>query len=611
MQNLTAENGATVTLYAQWRLQHRVRFNGGIFNCVIAGNESRHYFAYLGESVQVRVLDNSSQYTISVTGDDGTDIAFNTTDNTFTMPDQQVWVSATSVKKMAYTSILLDGSDDSDIVYLYDASNPTVTPTVTVKDGETVLTEGTDYTVEIANNTGSATQMVTATVTVTGMGGYVGTNTQEFRITPFNIANCDVRGTLEAYYNGYGFYDALSENVEVWNGETQLTLYTDYSLDIEYSDTYEIGQTYQATVTGMGDWGGTKTFTFTCVALHHTVVFDANGGCGTMAGGTVENNNGYSGIYYLPECTFTAPEGKVFDHWEASCEEGEEKQPGDYFTAPYIFDENYVQTITVTAYWRDALILLDDDSNQPVGSKNADIIAANDRTTDLTVQLQGRTLYKDGKWNTLCLPFALSAEQIAAHADFSGATLMELDTDGKNGFDPTDGTLYLTFKAATAIAAGVPYLVKWDAAGTDFTSPTFSGVTINATATTTVSDADGDLQEVQMVGSYSPVPVVADDKSILFLGEANTLYYSSIDRDIRSCRAYFSVPYIKQNAGAKARAFRLDFGDGEQTGIMTVQGEGFTVNGADAWYTLDGRKLDGKPATKGLYINGGKKVVIK
>ena len=611
VQNLTAENGATVTLYAQWRLQHRVRFNGGIFNCVIAGNESRHYFAYLGESVQVRVLDNSSQYTISVTGDDGTDIAFNTTDNTFTMPDQQVWVSATSVKKMAYTSILLDGSDDSDIVYLYDASNPTVTPTVTVKDGETVLTEGTDYTVEIANNTGSATQMVTATVTVTGMGGYVGTNTQEFRITPFNIANCDVRGTLEAYYNGYGFYDALSENVEVWNGETQLTLYTDYSLDIEYSDTYEIGQTYQATVTGMGDWGGTKTFTFTCVALHHTVVFDANGGCGTMAGGTVENNNGYSGIYYLPECTFTAPEGKVFDHWEASCEEGEEKQPGDYFTAPYIFDENYVQTITVTAYWRDALILLDDDSNQPVGSKNADIIAANDRTTDLTVQLQGRTLYKDGKWNTLCLPFALSAEQIAAHADFSGATLMELDTDGKNGFDTTDGTLWLTFKKATAIAAGTPYLVKWSEDGTDFTSPTFSGVTINATATTTVSDADGDLQEVQMVGSYSPVPVVADDKSILFLGEANTLYYSSIDRDIRSCRAYFSVPYIKQNAGAKARAFRLDFGDGEQTGIMTVQGEGFTVNGADAWYTLDGRKLDGKPATKGLYINGGKKVVIK
>jgi hypothetical protein len=32
---------------------------------------------------------------------------------------------------------------------------------------------------------------------------------------------------------------------------------------------------------------------------------------------------------------------------------------------------------------------------------------------------------------------------------------------------------------------------------------------------------------------------------------------------------------------------------------------------SDAWYSLDGRKLDGKPTTKGLYIHEGNKVVIK
>jgi hypothetical protein len=32
---------------------------------------------------------------------------------------------------------------------------------------------------------------------------------------------------------------------------------------------------------------------------------------------------------------------------------------------------------------------------------------------------------------------------------------------------------------------------------------------------------------------------------------------------------------------------------------------------ASAWYTLDGRKLNGKPTAKGLYINNGRKVVIK
>ena len=226
------------------------------------------------------------------------------------------------------------------------------------------------------------------------------------------------------------------------------------------------------------------------------------------------------------------------------------------------------------------------------------------------VTLSGRTLYKDGKWNTLCLPFNFSAEQIAAHKDFAGAKLMELNTDGKNGFDATDGTLYLAFKEATAINAGVPYLVKWDAAGADFTSPVFFGVTINATATTTVSDHDDELAEVQMKGCYSPVSVVADDKSILFMGGDNTLYYSAENRSIRSCRAYFSVPYINQTPGAKARAFVLNFDDEEATGILEISADSKEKKD-DAWYSLAGVRLSGKPTQRGMYINKGNKVIIK
>ena len=352
VQNLTAEQGGTVTLYAQWRLQHRFNYDSNVFRCYNAANSNEVYWAYAGETVKVEVIDPTSEYTIYVTAEDGTAIAFDTETNTFTMPDQEVYVTSTSVKKMAYTTILLDDFESwEDVVYLYDADQPTVTPTVTVMDGETVLTLGTDYTLEITNNTGSATQMVTATVTVTGMGGYVGTTTQTFRITPFNIANCEIRGTLEAYDDGYGVYYPLSEKVEVWNGETQLTLDTDYSLSIAEADSYEVGQFYNATVTGAGDWGGSKTFQFQVVELHHTVVFDANGGSGTMANGSVANSD-YS-HYFLPECGFTAPDGKKFSHWIASCEPDAEKQPGDYFTAPYIWSESDVQTITVTAYWRD------------------------------------------------------------------------------------------------------------------------------------------------------------------------------------------------------------------------------------------------------------------
>ena len=270
---------------------------------------------------------------------------------------------------------------------------------------------------------------------------------------------------------------------------------------------------------------------------------------------------------------------------------------GDYKTATYWSD-----------YANDILGIQSLTLNESTSNSTA-IQNANGQMSEVT--LSGRTLYKDGKWNTLCLPFNFSAEQIAAHKDFAGAKLMELNTDGTNGFNATNGTLYLAFKEATAINAGVPYLVKWDAAGANFTSPVFFGVTINATATTTVSDADTGLAEVQMVGCYSPVSVDANDKSILFLGDNNTLYYSTENRNIRSCRTYFSVPYINQTPGAKARAFVLNFDDEEATGIITVNGSGLTVGDSDTWYTIDGVRLSGKPAQRGIYINNGNKVVIK
>ena len=234
------------------------------------------------------------------------------------------------------------------------------------------------------------------------------------------------------------------------------------------------------------------------------------------------------------------------------------------------------------------------------------------------VTLSGRTLYKDGKWNTLCLPFSLSAAQIAAHADFAGATLMTLDVTKKNGFDATDGTLYLWFKTAQEIEAGVPYLVKWEKAtgyegneaSYDISNPVFEGVTIsNSTAQAVESETTG-LETVQMVGTYSPVSVTANDKSILFLGDANTLYYSTIDRQIRSCRAYFSVPYIKEHAGTQARAFALSFDGEETTGVLEVSSNSNEVKD-DAWYSLDGVRLSGKPSQRGMYINKGKKILVK
>ena len=72
-------------------------------------------------------------------------------------------------------------------------------------------------------------------------------------------------------------------------------------------------------------------------------------------------------------------------------------------------------------------------------------------------------------------------------------------------------------------------------------------------------------------------------------------------------KAYFEVP---TDVGAPVRDFYgFDFEDEVPTAIdhstLTID------HYADGWYTMDGRKLNGMPTTKGVFINNGRKVVIK
>ena len=47
------------------------------------------------------------------------------------------------------------------------------------------------------------------------------------------------------------------------------------------------------------------------------------------------------------------------------------------------------------------------------------------------------------------------------------------------------------------------------------------------------------------------------------------------------------------------------------TGVIGIGSQMADVRSNDGWYTLDGRKLSGRPTQKGLYINKNKKVLIK
>ena len=93
-----------------------------------------------------------------------------------------------------------------------------------------------------------------------------------------------------------------------------------------------------------------------------------------------------------------------------------------------------------------------------------DVVFADDadNTTTITnhsgekvvAALQGRTLYRDGDWNTLTLPFNVSGFD---GTPLEGATVKTLSSSALS-----DGTLTLNFEDVTEIEAGKPYIVKWN-----------------------------------------------------------------------------------------------------------------------------------------------------
>lgn len=77
---------------------------------------------------------------------------------------------------------------------------------------------------------------------------------------------------------------------------------------------------------------------------------------------------------------------------------------------------------------------------------------------------------------------------------------------------------------------------------------------------------------------------------------------------------------IDMDNGIAANRCLLNVGGTNSAPVLTIGTETTSLSpvpspsregSSQGWYTLDGRKLNGKPTQKGIYVNGGRKVVIK
>ena len=273
--------------------------------------------------------------------------------------------------------------------------------------------------------------------------------------------------------------------------------------------------------------------------------------------------------------------------------------------AGFIYDElDYgaedVQTVTLPML--QPLALLDNDSGD---LSNEQILMENDGFAG-NVKLSGRTLFRNGTWNTLCLPFSLNS---LTGTPLEGATVRTLsDASFSNG------TLSLTFADAAIIEAGKPYIVKWQTTGGNIADPVFENVTLEPGNPRPLDFIGGQLS---FVGSFRRINIEQEDRQLLYMGSDSKLYYPNGPMQINAFRALFylsdGLTAGNPKSGSSAKGimnFILDFGDGVVTPVETIeQHDGPAAT--EGWYTLDGRKLNEKPVQKGIYIFNGRKIVVK
>ena len=204
----------------------------------------------------------------------------------------------------------------------------------------------------------------------------------------------------------------------------------------------------------------------------------------------------------------------------------------------------------------------------------------------ITIDQSGSTTFSRNKVKTTNCYYTVALNDFTNGATAIGTTSADdLAADLGSGWQVKDG------KAVPVITS------------IGITDPVFSTVTIDDT------NRDVTFTGGSFKGTYQTIAFDKEDQSILFLGAKNTLYYPQKGATINAFRAYFDL-----TGGGKARQFVLNFGeDGEAQGIKEI--DDLPIYDlrfeAGAWYTLDGVKLDGKPTKKGLYIHGGRKVVVK
>lgn len=235
------------------------------------------------------------------------------------------------------------------------------------------------------------------------------------------------------------------------------------------------------------------------------------------------------------------------------------------------------------------------------------------------VNVKIRRTITAGNWSTICLPFAMTNDQVQAAfgddvelADFTG---YEAEEDG--GGDIVGITVNFVDVVTPAIEANHPYIIKVSSPVSEFTvedvevepmeSPQVSfGYTTGKGKNTVYHPSDFTGTYVADFDFYNNATSYP-----LFLNGNNFYYATENTRHMKAFRGYFDFDdYLAEAEGAAVKmAINLD---GLQTAVNEIVND---ISSDEKWYDLSGRRISNRTGAsllpKGIYIVNGKKTIIR
>ena len=293
--------------------------------------------------------------------------------------------------------------------------------------------------------------------------------------------------------------------------------------------------------------------------------------------------------------------------------QGNRKYAGTISTTFQVVHVSQYGAITITANGTSTIAYIDGDFREKEEAVIDHDIQVNSVTFNRTFNVRSDDT---PVYSTIMLPFSIKAGEVG------GATFYQL-----SGFNKVDGkwkeAVVTPIGNNVDLAANTPYLLEASESTISFNNQ--SPLTLNTT-TGTKSITFGNWA---FRGTYSYIEY-ADSLQLIgraygFAGQNNDGI--KIGEFVKVGSGAWTVPmraylvYIEDNSSPKSAAGAA-FDLPETMEVVIVDSEGKSIGGGtintvtgeirmDRWFDLQGRKLNGKPTTKGTYYHNGKRVIIK